>query len=48
MYFFGYDSDIPAFFNRYRAQLTGRDDISKVSGLSAGDDDRVAALYRKN
>jgi hypothetical protein len=48
MYFFGYGGDIPAFFNRYRAQLTRRDDISRVSGLSAGDIERVLALYRKN
>jgi len=48
MYFFGYGGDIPAFFNRYRAQLTRRDDISRVSGLSAGDIERVVALYRKN
>ncbi len=48
MYFFGYGGDIPAFFNRYRARLTRRDDISKVSGLSAGDIERVLALYRGN
>jgi len=48
MYFFGYGGDIPAFFNRYRAQLKRRDDISKVSGVSAGDIERVVALYRKN
>ncbi len=48
MYFFGYGGDIPAFFNRYRARLTRRDDISRVSGLSAGDIERVLALYRGN
>lgn len=48
MYFFGYGGDIPAFFNRYRSQLKRRDDISSVPGLSAGDLERVAALYRKN
>ena len=48
MYFFGYGGDIPAFFNRYRAQLTRRDDIAGVTGLSAGDIERVLALYRKN
>jgi Matrixin len=48
MYFFGYGGDIPAFFNRYRAQLKRRDDISGVSGLSAGDAGRVAALYGKH
>ena len=48
MYFFGYGGDIPAFFNRYRARLTRRDDISSVSGLSPNDIERVLALYRKN
>ena len=48
MYFFGYGGDIPAFFDRYRARLTRRDDISSVSGLSAGDIERVLALYRGN
>lgn len=48
MYFFGYGGDIPAFFNRYRAQLKRREDISSVSGLSAGDIERVRALYRRN
>ena len=47
MYFFGYGGDIPAFFNRYRAQLTRRDDMKKLSGLSAGDMKRVATLYGK-
>ena len=47
MYFFGYGGDIPAFFNRYRTQLTRRDDIQNVAGLSAGDILRVGALYRK-
>jgi hypothetical protein len=47
MYFFGYGGDIPAFFNRYRNQLTRRDDIQKVAGLSAGDIERVGVLYKK-
>jgi len=46
MYFFGYGGDIPGFFNRYRAQLTRRDDIRTQSGLSTRDIERVAALYR--
>lgn len=46
MYFFGYGGDIPAFFNRYRARLERRDDISEVSGLSPNDIERVLALYR--
>jgi hypothetical protein len=48
MYFFGYGGDIPAFFNRYRAQVRRRDDIATVPGLSDRDRDRVGTLYRKN
>jgi hypothetical protein len=47
MYFFGFGGDIPGFFNRYRTQLKRREDIAGVSGLSAGDIQRVAALYRR-
>ena len=46
MYFFGYGGDIPAFFNRYRAQLKRRDDIAGLPGLSASDIARVVALYK--
>jgi hypothetical protein len=48
MYFFGYGGDIPTFFNRYRARLKRRDDISRASGLSSGDIERVLALYPNN
>ena len=48
MYFFGYGGDIPAFFNRYRAQVRRRDDIATVPGLSDRDVERVSTLYRKN
>lgn len=47
MYFFGYGGDIPGFFNRYRTQLKQRADIANLSGLSAGDIERLAAIYRK-
>jgi hypothetical protein len=47
MYFFGFGGDIPGFFNRYRTQLKRREDIAGVSGLSAGDIERVAALYAR-
>ncbi|MBI2189765.1 MAG: matrixin family metalloprotease [Acidobacteria bacterium] len=47
MYFFGYGGDIPAFFDRYRSQLTQRGDISGVSGLSAADAARLNALYAR-
>jgi hypothetical protein len=46
MYFFGFGGDIPGFFKRYRAQLTQRGDIAKVSGLSAGDLERLRDLYQ--
>jgi hypothetical protein len=46
MFFFGYGGDIPKFFGRYRDQLKTRDDIAKVSGISAGDIQSVTALYR--
>ena len=45
MYFFGFGGDIPGFFNRYRAQLKQRSDIAMVSGLSAGDIERISGLY---
>ena len=47
MFFFGYGGDIPGFFNRYRTQLKTRDDIAKVAGISSGDAQRAASLYRK-
>jgi hypothetical protein len=47
MYFFGFGGDIPGFFGRYRTQLKTRDDIAGVSGLSAGDIERLAALYKR-
>jgi hypothetical protein len=43
MYFFGFGGDIVEYFNRYRTQLRGRSDISRVSGLSASDARRLAA-----
>jgi hypothetical protein len=45
MYYFGYGGDIPTFFTRYRAQLQRREDIGKVSGLSAADVERLSRLY---
>jgi len=45
MYFFGYGGDVPAFFGRYRARLESRDDISRRSGLSAGDIVQLLAIY---
>jgi hypothetical protein len=47
MYSFQFGGDIPGFFNRYRAQLERRDDISGVSGLSPNDIERAQALYRE-
>jgi len=48
MYFFGFGGDIPGFFKRYRTQLKQREDIAGVSGLSAGDIERVSALYARS
>ena len=48
MYFFGYGGDIPAFFSRYRAQVTRRADIATVPGLSDRDVERVRTLYGRN
>ena len=45
MYFFGFGGDIPAFFARYRDQLSSRQDIAGISGLSEGDLSRLRALY---
>jgi len=47
MYFFGYGGDIPAFFGRYRRQLSTRADIAKVSGLSNDDIRRVKGMYSR-
>jgi len=48
MYFFGYGGDIPAYFARYRAQIQGRSDIAKFSGLSDGDVARIRAIYAQD
>ena len=45
MYFFGYGGDIPAFFDRYRAQLRSREDIARIAGISPGDVAQLRALY---
>jgi Matrixin len=45
MYFFGYGGDIPAFFGRYRARLTDRQDIRRESGLADADVARLRRLY---
>ncbi|HEX5047815.1 MAG TPA: matrixin family metalloprotease [Gammaproteobacteria bacterium] len=47
MYFFGFGGDIPEFFGRYRRALESRNDIAKVSGLSAGDLAHLHDLYRR-
>jgi hypothetical protein len=45
MYFFGYGGDIPVFFGRYRSRIETRADIARVSGLSAGDIERLLRAY---
>jgi predicted Zn-dependent protease len=47
MYSFQFGGDIPGYFGRYRQQLKKRDDISKTTGTSAQDRERLkAALAR--
>lgn len=46
MYSFVFGGDIPAFFGRYRDQLSTRADIANVSGLSTGDVARLRSIYR--
>ena len=47
MYFFGYGGDVPEFFMRYRRQLSSRDDIARVAGLSEADVRTLRGLYRR-
>ena len=46
MYSFGYGGDIPAYFGRYRRQLSSRADIRTHAGLSAEDRKRVAEIFK--
>ena len=48
MYFFGYGGDVEKYFERYRQQLHSRDDIARVSGISAGDLKQLRALYKSH
>jgi hypothetical protein len=45
MYFFGYGGNVADYFERYRAQITSRNEIQSVSGLSEGDLSRIRAMY---
>ena len=45
MFFAGYGGDISRFFGRYRDRIADRSDIASVSGVSAGDIERLRALY---
>jgi predicted Zn-dependent protease len=45
MYSFGYGGDIVNYFMRYRENLKGRSDISRLSGLSAADAAALRSLY---
>jgi hypothetical protein len=47
MYSFQHGGDIPGFFGRYRDQLKRREDIARVSGLSAGDVEQLRRLLRQ-
>jgi hypothetical protein len=48
MYFFGFGGDIAEFFGRYRRTLQERSHIRDSAGLSAGDIERLRALYGSN
>jgi len=45
MYSFQYGGDFGEYFSRYRRQLTSREDIAKISGMSDVDRARLRALY---
>jgi hypothetical protein len=45
MYSFQYGGDFVEYFSRYRRQLKSRDDIARVSGMSAADIAKVRTLY---
>lgn len=47
MYSFQFGGDIVEYFSRYRRQLKTRDDMTRVSPMSAGDAQRVRSLYLK-
>jgi hypothetical protein len=46
MYSFGYGGNIVEYFMRYRNKLASRNDIPKLSGLSAADIAYLRQLYR--
>jgi hypothetical protein len=46
MYYFGYGGNIVDYFMRYRSKLQSRADVTKYSGLSAGDVQVLRGLYR--
>jgi hypothetical protein len=48
MYYFGYGGDVVEYFNRYRAQLHTRNDISTISGLSESDVSRIRTIFARN
>jgi hypothetical protein len=45
MYFFGFGGDIDRFFRRYREQVSSRAQFADVTGISAGDRERLQRLY---
>jgi hypothetical protein len=48
MFFFGYGGDIADYFNRYRKQISSRNDIASVSGLSDSDVSHIREAYASN
>jgi matrixin len=47
MYSFQYGGNFVEYFRRYRRQLKARDDIARVSGMSAADIVKVRTLYQR-
>lgn len=45
MYFFGFGGDVVHYFERYRERLHSREEIARVSGISAGDVKQLRTLY---
>jgi len=45
MYYFGFGGDIVEFFERYRRQLRGRNDIAMFAGVSDTDVAKLRAIY---
>ncbi len=47
MYSFGFGGDIVEYFARYRRELSSRQGIPEHSGISPGDREKLAAIFKK-